>query len=134
MKHKGFTLIELLVVISIIGVLTALIVTNLADARSRARDAGRKANLRELKTSLRLYYNDHQAYPANQAEITSTFTSGTTVYMKQLPEEFTYTPSGTDAFFVTVTLENASDSDLTASQARCPGPTYNPTDYVVCDD
>lgn len=143
-KKPGFTLIELLVVISIIGVLTGLIVNNLADARARARDSNRKSELRELKTALRLYYNDHQSYPADQASIGTaggTFNDNETIYMKQLPQEFTYTvdPENTDAFFLKVTLENASDSDLTTSQARCPDPpdppgAYAATDYAVCDD
>ena len=61
---RGFTLIELLVTITIIGVLAALITANLSDARARARDAKIKQNLVQLKTALRLYYNDYQTYPA----------------------------------------------------------------------
>ena len=63
MKSKGFTLIELLVVISILGVLAGLIVNNLNDSRARARDARKKQNLNQMKTALRLYYNDYQGYP-----------------------------------------------------------------------
>ena len=70
-KRSGFTLIELLVVISILGVLASLIVTNLNDSRARARDARKKQNLQAMKTALRLYYNDYQAYPAS-----STFSCG----------------------------------------------------------
>lgn len=65
MKSKGFTLIELLVVISILGVLAGLIVNNLNDSRARARDARKKQNLAQMKTALRLYYNDYQGYPAS---------------------------------------------------------------------
>lgn len=64
-KSKGFTLIELLVVISILGVLAALIVNNLNDSRARARDARMKQNLSQMKTALRLYYNDYQVFPAS---------------------------------------------------------------------
>jgi prepilin-type N-terminal cleavage/methylation domain-containing protein len=143
---RGFTLIELLVAISIIGILAALIISNLSDARARARDSSRKSNLRELKTALRLYYNDNQTYPASLVSdangdlMPDAFASADTetIYMKQLPTEFTYTidPVSTDAFFLKVTLENASDSDLLTSQARCPNPpeAYAATDYAVCED
>lgn len=58
----GFTLIELLVVISIIGILTTLIAANLNSARSRARDAARKSDVRNIATALRLYFNDSPIY------------------------------------------------------------------------
>ncbi|MCX6816559.1 MAG: prepilin-type N-terminal cleavage/methylation domain-containing protein [Candidatus Beckwithbacteria bacterium] len=132
---KAFTLIELLVVISIIGVLTTLILANLSDARGRARDAVKKSDFGELKTALRMYYNDHQAYPANQGIITgATFTP----YMKKVPTTYPFIYTSPDAshdtFFLRVTLENASDSDLAASKLRCPGSGAATTEYVVCED
>jgi len=63
-KVGGFTLIELLVVISIIGILATLIVANINEARGRARDARTKQDMYQLKTALKLYYNDHYKYPA----------------------------------------------------------------------
>ena len=62
---RGFTLIELLVVISIIGILATLLVANYNAARSRARDAQRKSDVRNIQTALRLYYNDTQRYPCD---------------------------------------------------------------------
>lgn len=60
---QGFTLIELLIVISIIGILSGLLFVNFGGVRERGRDAARKNDLRQLKTALRLYYNDYQRYP-----------------------------------------------------------------------
>lgn len=60
---KGFTLIELLIVIAIVGILTALVTTNLQGARSRARDVRRKSDLRGIEQALRLYYNDNNRFP-----------------------------------------------------------------------
>lgn len=147
----GFTLIELLVVIGIIATLTALALPNYMGARQRARDAKRKGELHELKQALRLYYNDFESYPADNgsggimgcvdgATICGTsFATTMTTYMKRMPEEYFYEQeASTDDFLLNVALENASDSDLTSSQSRCPplsgNPAWNPTDYVVCAD
>lgn len=60
---KGFTLIELLVVIAIIGVLASTVLASVNSARIKARDARRKADLRQITTALELYYDTYGAYP-----------------------------------------------------------------------
>ena len=62
--ENGFTLIELLVVISILGVLATLVIANVNEARGRARDVRKKADMTQLKTALKLYYNNYNRYPA----------------------------------------------------------------------
>jgi len=62
-QKKGFTLIELLVVISIIGLLSSLAVVSLNSARTKARDALRKADMSQMRTALGLYYMDNNRYP-----------------------------------------------------------------------
>jgi len=145
---SGFTLIELLVVISIIGMLTALVVVNFNAARERARDVQRKSDLNQIKSALRMYYNDYGAYPADDSgKILGCETEGITVctwngdnswsagaagsemvYMKILPQDPLYDDqkylyardSDTDQnFFLSATLENKSDSDICDSQTHC---------------
>ncbi len=62
-KSKGFTLIELLVVIAIIGILAAVGLSAYTAARKKARDAQRKADLREIQVALEMYYADNGFYP-----------------------------------------------------------------------
>ncbi|MDQ1300006.1 MAG: ral secretion pathway protein [Patescibacteria group bacterium] len=63
MKTRGFTLIELLVVIAIIGVLSSVVLASLNTARSRARDASRRAAMNQIVVALALYYDANGSYP-----------------------------------------------------------------------
>lgn len=64
-KRPGFTLIELLIVIVIMGIVMALITTNLFGARQRGSDSQKKSSAKEFKTALQLYYVDYHIYPAS---------------------------------------------------------------------
>jgi len=61
---KGFTLIELLIVISIIGILAGMIIVNLSVARSKARDAKRKADIASIQTAVEMYADRNGTYPS----------------------------------------------------------------------
>ncbi len=143
---RGFTLIELLVVIAIIGVLATLVINNLNDARGRARDLKRKSGLNQLKTALRLYYNDYQRYPADangryiplcggaNCQTGDNWTVSGTIYMASMPEyQYNYDEASNGEYYtLKVSLENAADPDIAPSQAACPGGSYEATEYVVC--
>lgn len=124
-NRNGFTLVELLVVISIIAVLTAVLSVNFMGARERARDAQKMETLNQMKNALRIYYNDHQSYPAVSSPVTSNDISSAigTSYMPGASNiDFSYTysqNSGGDGFWLKANLEAGAGTDDTDSQLKC---------------
>jgi len=55
--QRGFTLIELLVVIAIIGILAAVVLGSLNDARSGGQDASIKQSVANIRSQAELFYN-----------------------------------------------------------------------------
>ncbi len=155
---KGFTLIELLIVITIMGILAALISTNLFGARERAQDSQKKSNLEQLKTALHSYYANYRNFPASTngmtifgcgvngtSQCTDSFTAGGVEYLNKFAKsgsfyEFRYYQcNGGDDFRLKINLTNASDPEILESQANCPANicvgqslSFGSTDYVLC--
>lgn len=64
LTQKGFTIVELLIVIVIIGILAALVFVQFNNTQSKARDAERKADIRQLSGKLAEYNAENGSYPA----------------------------------------------------------------------
>ena len=66
MNKKGFTLIELLVVIAVVGLLATIVLVSLNNARAKARDSRRIADLKQIQTAMWMYYDSRNSMPINR--------------------------------------------------------------------
>lgn len=79
---KGFTLIELLIVISIIGILSSIVLTNLSTARAKGRDGKRISDISQIRLALELYADQNSGqYPPDIS------TSIAPTYMSVVPKD-----------------------------------------------
>lgn len=144
-SETGFTLIELLIVVAIIGILSALLMTNFIGIRQRARDAQRKADIRQIQSALELYRADMGSYPsaggsnalnASPCPTPWAFTNSGTTYMAQVPCDPLgtsgvynngnyYYKTTTSGYEIGACLENSADTDAYAG-------SFDGADNVTC--
>ncbi|MFA5644388.1 MAG: FISUMP domain-containing protein [Patescibacteria group bacterium] len=147
-NKSAFTLVELLVVIAIIGILATLAIVSLQNARSRARDAKRIADVRQIQTALELYFNDNGAYPVSTS-VTSSIRSGDRVYMEIFPQapnppdgncdegtnQYIYTEAGEDNGSYTISFCVGFQTGSLNAGDKCATPIgILNTDCFACGD
>ena len=62
-NKKGFTLIELVIVVAILGVLALLIVPNVMNRVSKAKETVLEANIKVINNAIKMYYAEQGDYP-----------------------------------------------------------------------
>ena len=106
---SAFTLVELLVVIAIIGILSTLSVVALNSARSKARDARRLSDVKQIGMALEMYLDTKGVYPETPvlsdngvitglclSDLGISSTCGADIYLQKIPagpkknENYTY--------------------------------------------
>jgi general secretion pathway protein G len=125
-RMEAFTLIELLVVISIMGILLALSVFGMQQARQASRDGRRKADLEQIRSALEMFKSDCNKYYIGSA-LPSSLVGNTSysstclpanIYISQVPVDplpstnrYSYSSDGT-TYVLCAALEQASSMDV----------------------
>ena len=137
-SNKGFTLIELLVVIAIIGILASIVLVSLGGARSKARDAKRQSDIRQIATAQEMYYGDNEAYVTGVVSAVGTPAIGT--YLDALVDPqgptkgYNWLANTTcgQSYCAYATLENGTNKYFSVSQKGTKALLVAPTNGCAC--
>ncbi len=152
-RQSGFTLVELLMVVAIITLIMSIVTALVGDARAKARDTKRRADLAQIQVALELYRNQHgtfyvtgggaggsgvgflayedgSSYPAavtrilyNQGLLSQPIVEDPL----QSPGYMIYVCNGGQSYAISATLEFPTTRDITEIQASCNGTGPNGT-------
>lgn len=64
-SQSGFTLIEIIVVVGIIGLLSAVVLTNMSAARANSRDKVRETDLAQIQLAVKLHQQNNPDNPGD---------------------------------------------------------------------
>jgi type II secretory pathway pseudopilin PulG len=130
-------MIELLVVITILAVLVIILMWFLRNQPYKARDAKRKADLKQYQVAFEDYFNDNESYPVD-GSIDNCHSGDLRPYMNtvvcdprpgDIPYDYIVDPNG-KWFAICADLENDSDPDI--AKVGCLNGCGTSLDYDYC--
>lgn len=148
-RTRGFTLLELIIVVTIIGLLLAIFVSYLGQAREKSRDTARYKQALEILNALELYYTSYGRYPAGSGVTpvpVAAIGSDIQAYLSSVPSDPTYAQAegyhycvSTDQRSIALLINTENDAGASGSNfcAISRGPKAYLENYAagtgVCD-
>jgi prepilin-type N-terminal cleavage/methylation domain-containing protein len=136
-NSRGLTMIELLIVIAILALLIIILMWFLRNQPHKARDAKRKADLKQYQVAFEDYFNDNESYPPDGA-IDNCSSGDLRPYVPNIicdprpgnnPYDYIVGTDGT-WFAICADLENDSDPDI--YKIGCQNGCGTGLDYDYC--
>ncbi|MDP3900526.1 MAG: type II secretion system protein [bacterium] len=75
-SQNGFTIIELVVAVVMVGIITALIIIVVVNAKSKSRDIQRISDIAIIRSALDLYLADKKSFPVAENLVLGVISSG----------------------------------------------------------
>jgi len=123
-RRAGFTLVELLVVIAIIGVLIALLLPAVQQARESARRMQCSNRMKQVGLALHNYHDTHSAFPTLRMQVAPSRPSGFVALLPYIEQRAVYerasdaaTPFGTSDW-------NPAEQNTLIPELLCPSDPY----------
>ncbi|MGN1357076.1 MAG: type II secretion system major pseudopilin GspG [Succinivibrionaceae bacterium] len=117
-KQSGFTLLEIMVVVVIMGMLSAIVATNVMGQKSKAEIETARINIKNFQDSLELYRLDNHYYPTTEQGLDALVSKPTISpvpknynengYIRELPQD----PWGNDYIYLNPGNHNPRSYDI----------------------
>jgi prepilin-type N-terminal cleavage/methylation domain-containing protein/prepilin-type processing-associated H-X9-DG protein len=140
--RRGFTLIELLVVVAIIGVLIALLLPAVQQAREAARRSQCVNNLKQIGLAIHAYADSYDVFPAGRSSIVEAVVGGENWSVHSFLLPWLEQGAAFDALNFHLRPDTAIENDtaqrLWVQTYLCPSDSHSlknlngPTNYRAC--